>query len=108
MKDTLSCHSTVVSTINPNDLNTEAVRCGKMNESKANDILQEKFNEQVMHCGLFIRPEYPFLGASHDGLVGDDTIVEVKCRPSINIPLESKTTTSMRKAGKMKKNSHIG
>lgn len=103
MKETTSCHSTVVSIINPKDLNTEAIKYGRVNEAKAIDIFQEKFNERVMPCGLFVRPEYPFLGASPDGLVGDDTVVEVKCLPSINIPLENKTTTSMREACRKKK-----
>lgn len=34
---------------------------------------------KVTSCGLFINPNYPFLGASPDGLIGADAIVEVKC-----------------------------
>lgn len=30
-------------------------------------------------CGFFISAEYPFLGASPDGLLGEDTIIEIKC-----------------------------
>jgi YqaJ-like viral recombinase domain len=37
---------------------------------------------KVDPCGLFVDPEYPYLGASPDGLVGDDYIVEVKCPAS--------------------------
>jgi len=32
---------------------------------------------------LFIDEQYPFLGASPDGLVDGDKIIEVKCTPSI-------------------------
>lgn len=31
------------------------------------------------HCGLVIKPAYPFLAASPDGLVGQKSVVEVKC-----------------------------
>jgi len=49
----------------------------------------------VRNCGLFINPNYPFLGASPDGLVGESGIVEIKCpfngknskiSPGINFP----------------------
>ncbi|KAJ8893970.1 hypothetical protein PR048_006571 [Dryococelus australis] len=42
------------------DLNTEAVRYGRVNESKAIYIFQEKFNEQVMLFELFIRQSINF------------------------------------------------
>lgn len=39
--------------------------------------LQESIN--IEPCGLFIDENYPFIGATPDGLVGDDKIVEIKC-----------------------------
>ncbi len=30
-------------------------------------------------CGLFVHPDFPFLGATPDGLFGDDSVIEVKC-----------------------------
>lgn len=36
----------------------------------------------VTPCGLFIDTEKPFLGASPDGLLGTDGIIEVKCPAS--------------------------
>ncbi|XP_077535959.1 uncharacterized protein LOC144148274 [Haemaphysalis longicornis] len=33
----------------------------------------------VKECGLFVDQKRPFLGATPDGLVGDDTLVEMKC-----------------------------
>ena len=33
----------------------------------------------VIPCGLFVRPDYSYLAATPDGLVGDNAIVEVKC-----------------------------
>lgn len=32
-----------------------------------------------MECGLFIDPNNVFLGATPDGLIGHDTLVEFKC-----------------------------
>ncbi|PZC74694.1 hypothetical protein B5X24_HaOG207319 [Helicoverpa armigera] len=39
--------------------------------------LQEKVT--VEPCGLFVDQEYPFIGATPDGLIGNDMIVEIKC-----------------------------
>jgi len=33
----------------------------------------------VADCGLFIDEKYPFLGATPDGLLGEDGLVEIKC-----------------------------
>ena len=38
---------------------------------------------EVTECGLFIHPEYSFLGASPDGLIGDRTVLEIKCPYSV-------------------------
>ncbi|KAJ8873443.1 hypothetical protein PR048_024260 [Dryococelus australis] len=41
----------------------------------------------VQISGLFVEEEYPFLGASLDGLIGDDQIIKVKCPSSaISMP----------------------
>lgn len=34
---------------------------------------------QIQPCGFFVHPEHEWLGASPDGLVGDDGLVEIKC-----------------------------
>jgi len=44
---------------------------------------ENQYNKTVRPCGLFVDEQYPFLGASPDGLVDDDKIIEVKCTPSI-------------------------
>jgi putative phage-type endonuclease len=33
----------------------------------------------VQECGFFVHPEHDWLGASPDGLIGDDGLVEIKC-----------------------------
>jgi hypothetical protein len=41
--------------------------------------LSKQLNIVIEPCGLFIVKNLPYLGATPDGLCGDDTIVEVKC-----------------------------
>ncbi|GBP08213.1 hypothetical protein EVAR_78715_1 [Eumeta japonica] len=47
-------------------------------------LLAKQENIEIKPCGLFIDPEIDFLGASPDGIVGDDTVVEVKCPVAAN------------------------
>ena len=44
----------------------------------------QKFSQQhnaaLQKCGLYVNPEWPFLGASPDGLIlSEDALIEVKC-----------------------------
>ncbi|KAH9383496.1 hypothetical protein HPB48_025011 [Haemaphysalis longicornis] len=41
--------------------------------------LEATYDVIVKECGLFVDQKRPFLGATPDGLVGDDTLVEMKC-----------------------------
>lgn len=34
---------------------------------------------KIRPCGFFVHPEHDWLGASPDGLIGDDTLAEIKC-----------------------------
>lgn len=45
----------------------------------------------IRDCGLFIDEKYPFLGATPDGLIDDNGIVEIKCPHSCKLvsPLEA-------------------
>lgn len=38
-----------------------------------------KTGNLVEECGFFVHPDHDWLGASPDGLVGDDGLIEVKC-----------------------------
>ena len=66
---------------NPPNLNrVPSVEHGKMYEATAIDAFTAKTNKEILGCGLFIDPAYPFLGASPDGVVkGEEAIIEVKC-----------------------------
>ncbi len=60
-------------------LKTPAVIHGQTWEKVAVKALEEKHSIKVSESGLFVSPCYPFLGASPDGLIGTEGIVEVKC-----------------------------
>lgn len=38
-----------------------------------------KTGNMVEECGFFVHPEHEWLGASPDGLIGEDGLIEVKC-----------------------------
>ena len=58
-----------------------AIKYGKDNEQTSIDQLSAKLNIRINRCGLFIDKEFPFLGATPDGIY-DGGIVEVKCPSS--------------------------
>ncbi|KAH6942122.1 hypothetical protein HPB50_001145 [Hyalomma asiaticum] len=61
------------------EISSEAIRHGKDHECVALRQLENDCNVVVKQCGLFVGQENPFLGASPDGLFGEDVLVEVKC-----------------------------
>ncbi|KAH9360227.1 hypothetical protein HPB48_001608 [Haemaphysalis longicornis] len=60
-------------------ITSNAIRHGKNHESIALRQLEATYDVVVKECGLFVDRKRPFLGATPDGLVGDDTLVEIKC-----------------------------
>lgn len=53
-------------------LNSASINQGKKQ-------LAEQLSICIDKCGMFVDEEFPFLGASPDGLVGIDTLVEIRC-----------------------------
>lgn len=45
--------------------------------------MQEKLNIAIKPAGLFIHKSLPYLAASPDGLINDDSIIEIICPPII-------------------------
>lgn len=61
--------------------NNRHLQHGRKYEQHA--LLQYKReNVSVQECGLFIHDKFGFLGASPDGLIGEDGLIEVKCPSS--------------------------
>ena len=51
--------------------------------NRLQDYFKEVEHSSVTECGLFIHPKHQFLAASPDGLIGDNTVLEIKCPFSI-------------------------
>jgi len=79
MRPTTSCAATVKNILYPPSIDTAALRYGRDNEEIARQELAMKLNKEIKHCGLFIDTKNPFLGASSDGVIEENGLVEIKC-----------------------------
>jgi len=58
---------------------TAAMEYGKSNEETTVTELQKKLKIKIKKCGIFVDKEHPYLGATPDGLIGSNGVIEVKC-----------------------------
>lgn len=79
MRRDTSCASTVKQLLYKINIDAAPIQHGRENEKKALDQLSRQEKVDIRSCGLFIDPEIPYLGATPDGLIGNDIIVEIKC-----------------------------
>lgn len=56
-----------------------ATNYGQHHEPLAVLDFMSEYNVTVQDAGFYIHPEHEWLGASPDGFVGDDALIEVKC-----------------------------
>lgn len=56
-----------------------AMQHGIINEDIARDKFCDAYNLECKEVGLFIHPEYDWLGGSPDGICNDGRLVEIKC-----------------------------
>ncbi|KAI8437861.1 hypothetical protein MSG28_012078 [Choristoneura fumiferana] len=63
-------------------LRSDATRYGNENEPIALKETEAALGVQVSPCGLYILEEHQYLGASPDGVIDEETIVEIKCPAS--------------------------
>jgi putative phage-type endonuclease len=74
-----------------NNTPTHATAWGIKYEDTAIEIYENLVNEKVYPVGLFIHDQYPWLGASPDGLRDSGKLVEIKCvwrrKINDNVPL---------------------
>lgn len=59
--------------------NIKSIKYGRDHEQLAKRQLCIQQKIVIDDCGLFIDDLFPFLGATPDGLVNEDTILEIKC-----------------------------
>lgn len=60
-----------------------AMRWGSEHEAEARAYYEAEAGLFVETTGLWVHDDYPWLGASPDGLVGADGLVEIKCPQSL-------------------------
>ncbi|XP_061177648.1 uncharacterized protein LOC133186407 [Saccostrea echinata] len=68
--------------LDPKPFNSTSTSYGIANEKKAREMYVKRQGLHVHDCGLCINPEFPFLGATPDGIVCDggvSGIIEIKC-----------------------------
>ncbi|KAK4887438.1 hypothetical protein RN001_003709 [Aquatica leii] len=66
----------------------------EIHENVAIQKYENQFNVKIEKCGLFIDSNN-FLGASPDGLIGTNGLVEIKCLPSIGVnPIKDSATST--------------
>lgn len=75
----MDCSTQQNSTSNVGLLDTILLPRGHRNENKARELYARKTGTTVGKAGLFISLEFGALGASPDGLIEDDGILEIKC-----------------------------
>lgn len=80
-RKTTSCEG-LVKTLLYTDFDCSAMRYGRGNKINAISLFEEHYALKVSTCGLFIDNAIPYLGATPDGLIGEDAIAEVKCPES--------------------------
>ena len=76
----IKCGPLVKSIVTEKNLDhVKSIKHGQNNEHIARDQLELLLGMPIRACGLFIDKYLPFLGASPDGIVEKDKIVEIKC-----------------------------
>ena len=67
---------------------TDAMQWGTFHEDDARAMYETAKGALVTECAYFPHPSIAHSGASPDGLVGDDGVIEIKC-PSTGVHLET-------------------
>ncbi|XP_025194234.1 uncharacterized protein LOC112593869, partial [Melanaphis sacchari] len=88
MRPNTSCKNSVYNILYANNVQAKSLQYGKDMEIAARKKAEETMNFTVKPCGLFIDTEFPYLAASPDGLIGEDSVIEIKC------PFSARNTTS--------------
>ncbi|KAJ8882099.1 hypothetical protein PR048_018587 [Dryococelus australis] len=82
MRTTTSCASVVEYIHYPIFSGNADTRWGTEMEATAFLSVSETLGKKIENCGSFIHKEYPYLGATPDGVIEESAIVEIKCPSS--------------------------
>lgn len=103
------CENLVKSLLYTAQFTAPGIEYGRENEPVALRELEKYLGKTIKPCGLFIDSEDFFLGATPDGLIDDDGIVEIKCPFSAaEITPEEGILTKKITFWQIKKNATIG
>lgn len=83
LRKTTSCANTVKNLLYSNFFGNASTKYGKNSEIIALQQLEVFLGVKIEQCGIFIDWENYFLGASPDGIIAKDHLVEIKCPSSI-------------------------
>ena len=61
---------------------TSITKYGIFHEKDDIIYLEENLKMKIHPCGLFVSEHLPYLGATPDGIIYEDGIVEIKCQSS--------------------------
>ncbi len=74
------------------EIQAKQLEWGKKHEPEARSLYSMHTNRNVDRVGFAIHGRYPLVGASSDGLVGDDGCIEVKCPFNSSVHLKTLMT----------------
>lgn len=83
MRSKTSSVNTIKNLLYPTFKSSAATDYGKIHETFAVKEFEDMYGLKVTKCGLFVDPVHFYLGASPDGIIDDESIMEVKCPASI-------------------------
>ncbi|KAH9638767.1 hypothetical protein HF086_002007 [Spodoptera exigua] len=79
-KRTNSCANTVKNMLYKPDIgHVASINHGRTHEKVALEQLSKLLKVTIDPCGLYIDKTHPFLGATPDGIIENNTLVEIKC-----------------------------
>jgi len=73
------CENFIKSMLYTSNIDSKAMEYGREHEQEARSELEKVLDVKIIKCGLFIDKNDYFLGATPDGLLGNDTLIELKC-----------------------------
>lgn len=79
LRKSTHCANTVKAILYSNFTGNSATNWGKEHERIAITEFEQATGLTVQDCGLFVSTKHCYLGASPDGLIGQNGIIEVKC-----------------------------
>ncbi|KAF2882250.1 hypothetical protein ILUMI_23918 [Ignelater luminosus] len=79
LRQTTSRENVVKSLLYSDFKGNKATRYGNAKEVEVKRLFESIHNVKIVDCGMFVHKTLPYLSASPDGLIGEDSLIEIKC-----------------------------